>query len=444
MNPEEDSQIKTPVSDLKIGMYVSRLDKDWTQSSFLFQGFLIEDDEQMTQLKAECSYVYIDAAKEEIVIPQATAVKVATAPIKKAGFSFSQLRGQQEDSLGTEKPVELKREQTNRLRDITEHKVAAETIKPPKKVASFSHEMGVAKLAHGKTTTLLKNVMTDVKASQDASMIDGQVAESAIQDCMSSVLRSPDAMLLAMKLKGKHHSTWQHCMNVSMLAMNLGRFLNIADEELVTLGLCGMFHDIGNLLISKEELDKAGDKRELIRSHTTLGGDFLSKSGKPLNGEVAEVAYSHHENLDGSGFPRGLKGDQITPYTRIITIVDLYDTLTSDKTNRKGLSHYEAMIKILKEVEAGHLDKMLVDSFNQCIGTYPVGCFVEMNSGEIGVVVEENPEQRLKPIVMLLTTPDKQERPKQLVNLAKASFDGKANTYAIKSFVNPEHYHLEI
>jgi putative nucleotidyltransferase with HDIG domain len=434
------TEVKTPVSELKIGMYVSRLDKDWTQSSFLLQGLLIESEEDIKQLTKECSYVYVDEAKHEVVHLETT-IKPAPPPVKKVSF-LDELRGKKELEEIDERPPEFKREQTNRLNDIMEHKVSAELLKPPKKVSSFSREMGVAKLNHTKTSAVLKNVMTDVKSGN--TEFDTPMVEQAVHDCMASVLRSPDAMLLAMNLKGKHHNVWQHGMNVSMLAINLGRHLNLADEELVTLGLCGMFHDIGMLLISKEELDKAGDKRELIRSHTTLGGDLLSKSSGQLSGAVAQVAYSHHENLDGSGFPHGLKDKEITPYARIISIATLYDSLTTDTPTRKGLGHYEAMIQLLKEVENKHLDKELVNSFNQCIGTYPVGCYVEMNTGEIGVIVEANPEQRLKPIVMLLTTPDKKDRPKQLVNLAKASFDGKPNTYSIKSIVSSEQYALEL
>ena len=436
------TEVKTPVSDLKIGMYVSKLDKDWTESSFLLQGLLIESEEDIKQLTEECSFVYVDEAKREVVQTSNIITKTSTAePVKKNSF-LDELRGKKEKAVIIEKPPELKREKTVHLQDILEHKVTVETIKPPKKVFSFSREMGVAKLTHKKTSGMLKEVMTDVKEGN--VILDPLLAEEAIHNCMTSMLRSPDAMMLSMNLKGKNHSVWQHGMNVSMLAMNVGRQLNLPDDELVTLGLCGMFHDIGMLLISKEDLDKAGDKRELIRSHTTLGGDMLSKCPGQLSGAVAEVAYSHHENLDGSGFPLGIKDSNISAYTRIVTIADLYDTLTTTTSTRKGLGHYEVTIELLKGVEQNRLDKDLVNTFNQCIGTYPVGCYVEMNTGEIGVVVEENPQQRLRPIVMLLTTPDKKERPKQLVNLAKASFDGNPNTYSIKRLLPAGQYAIEL
>jgi HD-GYP domain-containing protein (c-di-GMP phosphodiesterase class II) len=439
------TDVKTPVNDLKIGMYVSRLDKDWTESSFLLQGLLIETEEDIKQLTAECSYVYVEGAEAKTeAVPKETTVKAAAEPAKKA-FSFSALRGKKEAEEDIiEKPPEFNREQTNQLNDILEHKIAPETIKPPKKIASFSHEMGVAKLILHKIGLLLKKLMGDVKTGKGIDEAAVAEAEKMAHHCMASVLRSPDAMLLAINQEEKQHTLWQHGMNVSVLAISLGRHLNLADEELVTLGLCGMFHDMGMLLISKDDLEKTSDRRELIRSHTTLGGDFLSKCPGQLSNAVAKVAYSHHENIDGSGFPLGLVDKDITSYTRIISIANLYNTLVTDTPSRKALSHYEAMAELFKEAEKKHLDKTLVNSFNQCIGTYPIGCYVEMNTGEIGVVVEANLEQRLKPIIMLLTTPDKKERPKQLINLAKASIDGNVNTYSIKSIVDPEHYAIEL
>jgi putative nucleotidyltransferase with HDIG domain len=438
------NEVKTSVSDLKIGMYVSRLDKDWTESSFLLQGLLIETEEDIKQLTAECSFVYVEAAKEEPLVKEPI-VKPTVEPSKKASFSFSALRGKKEvEEEIDHTPPEFKREQTNQLTDIIERKIAAETIKAPKKIASFSHEMGMAKLILHKTADMLKKLMTHVKAGKGIDDEDVAAAEQIVHECMASVLRSPDAMLLVMNHEEKSHTVWQQCLNVAVLAISVGRHLNLADEELVTLGLCGLFHDIGMLLISKQDFENASNKKELIHSHTTRGGDFLSKCPGQLSHAVAKAAYSHHEHLDGSGFPLGLADKDITPYTRIICIASLYNTLTTDTPNRKALTHYEVMTELLKEAEQKHLDKTLVNSFNQCIGTYPVGCYVEMNTGEIGVVVEANPEQRLKPIIMLLTTADKKERDKQLINMAKANIDGNVNTYMIKGIVNPDQYAVHL
>jgi len=447
MSQEENSNIneaKTLVDDLKVGMYVSNLDKDWTESSFLFQGFLIEEQQQIEELKQECNYVYIEIKAKEFVIEEKTQPSPSKSPsvTKKAVFSLDGGKlFHKKPSVPEPINKQPQREHTFHLNDIIQHKVETQTIEQPSKTTSFSNEMGKAKQSHSKTQTVVKDTLSDIKKG---GSIDASAVEDAVQDCMKSMLRTPDAMMLTMNLKDKHFSSWQHSMNASVLAVDLGRYLNLEDDELITLGLCGMFHDIGNTLISKKELDKAGDKREFIRSHTTLGHDLLAKSDGQLGTVVAQVALSHHENLDGSGFPHGLSGDQISAYTRMISIVSFYDTLTCDKKNKKGLSHYEAMVQLLKKADANHFDKTLVDSFNQCIGTYPVGSTVEMNTGEIAVVVEENAKQRLKPIVMLITTVDKQPcSEKVLVNLAKPKFNGKDNSYTIKNIIHSGEYQIE-
>jgi HD-GYP domain-containing protein (c-di-GMP phosphodiesterase class II) len=158
---------------------------------------------------------------------------------------------------------------------------------------------------------------------------------------------------------------------------------------------------------------------------------------------AAQVAYCHHERLDGSGFPRGLQGAQISAYTRMISIINVYDNLTATKPGKKPLTHYDAMT-VLLENAGTQFDATLVDSFNRCIGTYPVGCVVEMSSGEIAMVVEENEVQRLRPKVMLLTNPDKEKIPKKVVNLAALEFKGDADAYFIKAIVDAEHYGIKL
>jgi HD-GYP domain-containing protein (c-di-GMP phosphodiesterase class II) len=207
-----------------------------------------------------------------------------------------------------------------------------------------------------------------------------------------------------------------------------------------------MFHDIGKLRISNQLLAEANSKKEIktiLDSHTILGREILLNCMGQLAEVAAQVAYCHHEYLDGSGFPRGLQGAQISAYTRMITIINVYDNLTSNKAGKKALSHYDAMT-VLLEKSGRHFDATLVDSFNRCIGTYPVGCVVEMSSGEIAMVVEENQIQRLRPKVMLLTNPDKEKISKKVVNLADIEFISNADSYFIKAIVDADAYGIKL
>ncbi len=419
-------EVKVSVKDLKIGMYVYRLDKDWIDSPFLFQGFLIENEELIYQLQQECDYVYIDKNKSDYTVKEET-----------AGFKFKALFS----SKITLKVTEQQRPNTHRLSEIVEHKVALDSIVPPKKTATFEEELGFAKQTHHKINRLMGEFTAQV---QEGGLIDILIARQTIYDCMTSVLRSPDAMQLVMRLKNKHRSIWQHGMNDAVLAICFGRYLNLQDNDLVTLGLCGLLHDIGNIKISKQALQAAENKKELLRSHTTLGRNLLLNSPGELGRIVAEVAYCHHERLDGSGFPQGLAGTQISPYTRMISIVDVYNSLTSDaKSEADSLTHYDAISLMLKKTDS-HFDEILLNAFNQCIGTYPVGCVVEMNTGEIAMVVEVNEELKLRPKIMLLTSADKQPCAKKVLNLAENNTASHGNSYIIKGIVRPEKYGIKL
>jgi len=428
------NEVKISVSDLRLGMYVCRLDKQWVESSFVFQGFIINNEKLIEKLAKECSHVYIDETKS--VSSQAlSSVVTIKKPEKKQSsfFNFGSL-------FARKKATQITRKETYQLCDIVDHKIIAQTIRPPQKLHSFDEELNSAKQAHASAGALIKDFMLNVK---QGGPIDIIVAKHAVYDCMTSILRSPDAMLLLNRLKSKDFNLWQHSMNVSVLAINLGRYLNLHDDELVLLGLCGMFHDIGKLRLSKATMDSTTDKVKLIETHTKLGQDILLKCMGQLAEVAAEVAYSHHEKLDGTGYPRGLGGSQISPYTRMISIVNLYDNLITNKGSKQGLTHYDAMVTLLGKAPH-HLDQTLVDSFNQCMGVYPVGSIVELNTGEVAMVVEENEKQRLRPKIMLLTTASKQQREKTVVNLADNKFTTAAESYFIKAIVRAEQYGIKL
>jgi HD-GYP domain-containing protein (c-di-GMP phosphodiesterase class II) len=362
----QSQEVKIRAFDLEVGMYVCRLDKDWAETSYPLQGFLIENDLQIQKLTDECEYVYIDGSRKKFEnSPRATSgntspthvsSQAAQPPVvSKKTHYYSHHSPRPKNKEAKKTPLFslhglLKllagepgrdRKQTNHLEDIVLHKLEASEIEPPRKLVPVTKEFAFAKRVHTQANILLKKFMSGVREGEPLNMF---VAEQAVHDCILSALRSPDALLLVAHLYKKHLTIWQHSMRVSVLAISLGRFLNLSDKELTILGLCGMLHDIGSLLISKEMLAESDHKIELMQSHTILGRDILLSSTSIYSEIIAEVAYSHHECLNGTGYPRGLKDNQISSYTRIITIIELYVTLTTEALNGKVLSHYEAVL----------------------------------------------------------------------------------------------------
>lgn len=388
------------VHELKVGMYVCKLDKPWLESGFLFQGFELKNQADIDAVKKECQFVFIDVEKQSIALSRS---QKATAYL----------------TTGT---LERKR--------------------PFSPKVSFIQEIDRAAYTYGKTSDLVRSFMEDVQLGK---AINAAVAKKVVAECVNSVIHTPDALLWMTQLKHRDMYTAQHSMNVCILSIALGKHLNLAETELNNLGLCGMMHDMGKMKVPLEILNKPEklEPKELkiMQSHSEWGGKLLIAS-KDMYAGAIDVARSHHERLDGKGYPNGLNDAQITPYSRIVTIVDMYDAISSDRVYQKGRSHLEA-IKIMTDMCGTQLDTRLTYSFIECMGIYPPGSIVELNSGEIAVVIEVNPHHKLKPKIMLLLDEKKQRRPLQLVDLFL--MDGlEVGKRTIKNIVRADTYNINL
>lgn len=422
-----------------IGMYVCALDKPWSESSFLFQGFSIQNQQILQQLKSECEYVYIDIVKQKSAFPVQYTKQVFNNDKK----SKAQKRPASLRQIIRKLNRPAREHAFNKLQDIIDRKIDIDNIEPPKKLKSFEQEISHAQKVHVRACQAIKKFLQDAGTGKP---IDSHVATGAVYECMRSILRSPDAMMLMTHLRHKDEYTWHHSMNVCVLAISFGRHLNLRYEELITLGLCGMLHDIGKMripsdLLKKPEVSHPGE-RELLRAHTVFGYNILlSTSG--ISKVVAEVARNHHERLDGKGFPRGLTKDQISPFTRMISIVDKYDSITTDRPHRQGKTHLEA-INALIDASATEIDERLVSRFIQCIGIYPAGSIIETHNGEIGIVIEVNQQKKLRPKIVLILNKEKKFQSKRVIDLAGPLYDTPDNPYTIRTIIRPDKYAIDV
>lgn len=434
-------------SELLIGMYVCELDKPWAESSFIFQGFLIDNEQILQKVIDECEYVYVDIEKQSPDLakphqptPKRTEKKIT---VNKRSSQGKLSRRTLSFFSSTRNKLSGKRK-TNRLKDIVNKSITTETITPPKKLKTFEQEIKSAQKAHKKTSLMLQDFMEEVKSK---GTVDIQIAKTSVRECMYSVLRSPDALLLTTQLKDKDRSSWHHSMNTCVYSISLARHLNLRDDEMLTLGLCGLLHDIGKtripqvILSKKTKLDP--DEKAIMRSHTTLGHNIIMSCPGGLSAVIAETAHNHHERIDGRGYPRGLVGAQISPYTRIVTITNMYDALTTDTPDNKGKTHFEA-IDIMLSKSRTHLDETLLKAFIQCIGVFPAGSTIEMNTGEIGIVIEVNQKKKLRPKILLLSDENKKPQQEKIVDLAKPEYLEIENPLTVKTIIRPETYNLDI
>lgn len=232
---------------------------------------------------------------------------------------------------------------------------------------------------------------------------NGNIAEMfpMIQDIVSSIITNKDVELSMRNLWGHHEYTYLHCVNVAILAVSVGIKMNLPEDDLIYLGTAGMLHDIGKNKIPSSLLDKKGKLSDeefgILKKHPEFGYDMLT-SAQELNSVTRAGVLQHHERYDGSGYPRGLKGNEITLYARILAVADTYDAMTSDRAYRDAYAPSEAVEYLMGNGDQLY-DNLVIDAFVKCVTIYPLGSCVELNNGVRAVVVMNYQDCVLRPLL---------------------------------------------
>lgn len=379
------------VHDLRKGMYVSGLDRSWAGTPFLFQGFEIRTSEEIDQLRRLCRYVYIDADNER----GTGSSRHPPEPVDNGILPIIN----QPAAVNTRHAAILKPAQ-------------GPHASPPRypDLHSLEEEMPAAREIELGTRELVYTIMDDVRLGHS---VDSQRAREVIAGMVESIIRNPDALVWLTSLRNKDEYTALHSVRVSIIALAFGRHLNLSVEELNTLGIGALLHDIGKLRVPNDILNKPGpltaQEYEIMKTHVPLGVEILETT-HDIPSAAIDVARCHHERYTGTGYIYGHSGDRIGLFGLIGAIVDTYDAITSDRAYHAGISAYDALAR-LYEARDKDFHGGLVGQFIQCMGIYPIGSIVEMNTGSIGVVITVNRHRRLRPKVALVLDADKRSYP---------------------------------
>ncbi len=405
-------------------MYVLDLDRPWLETPFLFQGFEIRSQDDIAELQRYCKYVYIDVPESSDISPHLHAREKDKVP-------YSIQTGDREKNF---EYAFLKI--TNRPRN--------RPLYPDQ--TTLEEEICAVREHHDRTRELIYTVMQDIRLGRNIQSLDAKKVVGALTE---SVIRNPDALICFIQLKKKDEYTALHSLRVCILALAFGRHLGLEKEELNVLGIGALLHDMGKMKVPNEILNKPGalDEREfeIMKSHVPRGVEIVEQAGN-IPPAAVEVVRCHHERYNGRGYVSGLKGEQIGLFGTIGAVVDCYDAISSDRAYRGGMSTHTALRKMY-EWRNKDFHPKLVEQFIQCMGIYPIGSVVELNTGEIGVVVTMNRVRRLKPRVTLVLQPNASPYPSQkTVDLMQhKTRDGRPceiervlepGTYGI----NPTHY----
>ena len=491
---------KVPVNELQHGMFVAELDRPWLDSPFLLQGFLIDADEQIYELRRLCKFVYIDSARSigaayeppprevarenntpadssanpRITYVQAPAATTAPAPAKdsllkdvttiiKETFRGERRKGPQDEVAA--RPYTYYPESRDRT-PLTDSQVKspvgkdfsllsqaardgepiiyaakpggegffkqvfgslkapqARSPKWPKSTNTsaaygdvtvaiyedtvpFEKELERAKTTHDKSVEILEDIARDIRKDK---LLDFDRVNHAVDGLVQSIVCNPNALIWLTRLKRRDNYAYGHAIDVSIYMIAFGRHLGFPKDQLNHLGVSGLLQDIGKIKLPVDLLKKTGmltqKEFEQLRAHVTYSLEILRDTDDiPL--DVFDTVATHHERFDGSGYPRGLKGEQIGMFGTMAGIVDCFQALISERPYASPISAHQAM-QDLYGWRNKYFSGVLIEQFIQCLGIFPVGGLVELNTGDVAIVVSQNRVRKLKPQVLLILDHDK-------------------------------------
>jgi HD-GYP domain-containing protein (c-di-GMP phosphodiesterase class II) len=363
-------ELKIRTDQVLAGMYVCRLDRPWTGAPFPLQGFVVDARDQLDWLHAHCESVWID-------VERGRAPSDAPAPVKR----LPKVAGDQ--LLGSVRYVDR---------------------------IDFNAELPAARAAHDNASRLAARILEDVQAGRK---LDAAEVRAAAEPIVQSVLRNADTLFWVNTLQRDGRYAYSHAINCCALAAAFGRHLGLPEPLLVELASGGLLLDVGKARLPQELLSRPGPidagAMAQVRTHVELASRILDESAGSHSDEVKAMIRTHHERWDGSGYPERLAGHTIPLSGRMAAIIDSFDAMTSIRPHAPAIARHEALQELYRNRDRLYQGE-LVEQFTGCLGVYPTGSLVELSTGEVAVVMTQNPSRRLRPQVMLLTDAGKRLR----------------------------------
>jgi len=352
---------KVDSSQLKVGMYVHDLSCDWMTHPFMRNRFLLRSDDEIRKI--------IAAGIHDVVIDNSKGLDVQDAPtVAQAAAAVE--------------------------RELVQIASAPQLVTR----VSLGMELARATQLRKQATGLVRTVMADVRLG---NAVDIDRVQPMVEDITESILRNPGALVGLLRIKTKDDYTFLHSISVCALMVAFCRSRGLDAATTHQAGLGGLLHDTGKALVPDAILNKPGpltpEEFALVKRHPRDGHAILLQT--PEVGPIPlDITLHHHERRDGSGYPDGLAGDAIGELAQMAAIVDVYDALTSERSYHKAIPAADALRKIY-EWSKFHFNPVFAQDFMRCVGIYPVGTMVKLESGRLAVVIEAHESNLLAPKV---------------------------------------------
>ncbi len=298
----------------------------------------------------------------------------------------------------------------------------------------FIQEIHAAKKVKQQAEMVVRNVMNEVRMGKS---IEGDRVKRAVNSMVDSILRNHDALTSLTRMKSYDEYIFVHSLDVCILSLSMARHLSLPREEMVEIGIGALLHDAGKMKIDPQILKKPATLSEKewveVRKHPIYSLEIMETS-KGISEQAKQLALQHHERYNGNGYPFGLKGEAISLCGQIAGIIDFYDAVTTDRPYQKAVQPHEA-VRQLYEKGLEEFNRLMVERFIQCIGIYPFGTFVLLDTEEMGIVCGVKPEMLLRPNVLVLYQNSKTPYPQPF--MADLTGKGEQTSWYKRSIIMP-------
>ncbi len=361
------------VEQLRVGMFVHDLNCGWLDHPFARNRFTVKQPEVIAKIR--------ELGIRELYIDTEKGVDVAQdAPAKSQSEVNRELQAEL-DRMAATGPAQQQRTH------MREERVYAERIQK-------------------EASSIITDVMKDVRLGKQ---VEVERVEPVVEQMVNSIFRNQDALLSLGRIRQMDQYTFEHSVSVGVLLISFAKSMGLERDVIQQIGVGALLHDIGKIKVPDAVLNKPGrltdEEFAIMKKHVVFSREILAET-PGISPAALAVAAEHHERFDGTGYPRGLKADEITPYGQMAAVVDVYDAITADRCYHKGEPPTSVLKKLL-EWSKFHFNPELVQRFVHTVGIYPVGTLVRLESRRLAVVIEPGEKGLLYPVVRVVYDAEK-------------------------------------